>query len=243
VRERTIVEDGRASGPRTLLPSDTYVRQLIAKDLTGNYQVSFATSRTTQLSPGQHRRPRLPRIRRPPKVLAARGSLPRLLSAAFASRRATASRDAGDLNSTIGHDVALVSGQHPNGVHLTFLDVNTGGVAGPVRISSSDQNLFEPSVGGRHNLCGTGTSWMNGLVKLHLSSRSFHPSELGNQAEGRLLSQVLPHLDWSAVSSAPAPNRLTWSTPASVDPTGGGIEASIAHLAASVPLWTSRVGR
>ena len=99
--------------------------------------------------------------------------------------------EAGDLNATIGEDVKMVNGAHPNGVHLTFLDVNTGSDPGPVKIKSSDQNLFEPSTGGRHNLCGTGTSWMNGLVKLHLATR-FFPSFRTRQ-QGRRASTCRTH--------------------------------------------------
>ncbi len=103
--------------------------------------------------------------------------------------------EAGDLDATIAHDVALVSAEHPNGVRLSFLDVNTGGYAGPVSIPRDDPYLFEPSASGSHNLCGTGAAWLNGIDVLDLN-RSFHPSLPGNVAEGHLLAQVLPHLTW-----------------------------------------------
>jgi hypothetical protein len=103
--------------------------------------------------------------------------------------------EAADLNATIARDVAEVNAEQPNGVHLSFLDVNSGGRAGPVVIPRNDPLLFEPAASGSHNLCGSGAAWMNGIDVLDLN-RSFHPLLPGYVAEGHLLAQVLLHLDW-----------------------------------------------
>lgn len=55
--------------------------------------------------------------------------------------------DAGDLNATLSQDAAVVNAQHPNGVHLSFLDVNGGSTSGPIKIRATDPNVFEPSKG------------------------------------------------------------------------------------------------
>ncbi|MGH9099138.1 MAG: hypothetical protein ACRDV8_02785 [Acidimicrobiales bacterium] len=103
--------------------------------------------------------------------------------------------EAADLDATIERAVDVVNAGHPNGVDLSFLGVNSGGRAGPVAIPRSDPYLFEPAESGSHNLCGAGAAWLNGIVGAQLD-RSFHPSLPGNVAEGQLLAQVLPHLDW-----------------------------------------------
>ena len=103
--------------------------------------------------------------------------------------------EAADLNASIARDVATVNAEQLNGVHLSFLDVNSGGRAGPVVIPRDDPSLFEPAASGSHNLCGPGAAWLNGIDVLNLN-RSFHPSLPGNVAEGRLLANVLLHLDW-----------------------------------------------
>jgi hypothetical protein len=96
----------------------------------------------------------------------------------------------GDVNATIGNDVRLVDAARPNGVHLTFVDVNSGGGAG---ISHSDQSLFEPSSGPRHNLCAS-DPWMNGLSSIDYASGSFHPKQAGADAMGSLVAEVVPRL-------------------------------------------------
>jgi hypothetical protein len=98
---------------------------------------------------------------------------------------------AGDLNATIGEDVAVVNAAHPRGVHLTFVDVNSGGSAG---VSRSDPNLFEPSSGARHNLCSA-DSWMNGLSTIdRVYNGSYHPKQAGQNAMGFLAAEVIPTL-------------------------------------------------
>ncbi len=96
----------------------------------------------------------------------------------------------GDLNATIGYDVQVINAQHPNGVHLTFIDVNSGGSAG---ISGSDQNLFEPASGPRHNLCAT-QPWLNGFSTIDYGAGSFHPKQAGQDAMGSLAAEVIPGL-------------------------------------------------
>ena len=97
-----------------------------------------------------------------------------------------------DMNATIGYDVSLVNAAHPNGVHLTFVDVNSGGGAG---ISRYDQSLFEPASGPRHNLCAS-QSWINGLSTIDYGAGSFHPKQAAQDAMGRLAAQVIPTLPW-----------------------------------------------
>jgi alpha-tubulin suppressor-like RCC1 family protein len=118
--------------------------------------------------------------------------------------------DAGDVNASIGHDVDVVNAEHPNGVTLTFLDVNSGSDPGPVVISKNDPNLFEPSQGVRHNLCGSGPPWLNGLIRNDLH-RSYHPTELGNAAEGRLLAGLVPYLP-GLIPPVPVTTSTTTST-------------------------------
>jgi lysophospholipase L1-like esterase len=96
----------------------------------------------------------------------------------------------GDLNATLGYDVQVVNAQHPNGVHLTFIDINSGGSAG---ISQSDQNLYEPASGPRHNLCAT-QPWLNGLSTIDYGSGSFHPKQAGQDAMGALAAEVISGL-------------------------------------------------
>jgi hypothetical protein len=68
---------------------------------------------------------------------------------------------ASHLNATIGHAVAQVDRRHPNGVHLTFVDINTGN---PDRgVPHDDQDLYELNRGDRHALCAA-KPWLNGIV-------------------------------------------------------------------------------
>jgi hypothetical protein len=73
-------------------------------------------------------------------------------------------------------------------VHLTFVDVNSGGGAG---ISRYDQSLFEPASGPRHNLCGS-QPWINGLSTIDYGAGSFHPKQAGQDAMGVLGAEVIP---------------------------------------------------
>ena len=212
--------------PGHTCPSDAYVRRLIATRLGATYQRFLTKVADTIVARGGNivvlgypEFVELPKFW--PSVLQHIGKCQGIRTSDATQLRG----DAGDLNATIGHDVVVVNSQHPNGVHLTFVDVNTGSDPGPVTIASTDQNLFEPSTGGRHDLCGTGTSWMNGLVKLHLTTRSFHPSELGNKAEGRLLAEVVPHLTWPSPTTVPPPPTVSkaW-TPAEEPLPPGGVK-------------------
>jgi lysophospholipase L1-like esterase len=96
----------------------------------------------------------------------------------------------GDLNATIGYSVQLVNSARPNGVHLTFVDVNSGGSNG---ISRYDQHLFEPASGPRHNLCAS-QPWLNGFSTIDYGSGSFHPKQAGHNAMGALAATVIPAL-------------------------------------------------
>jgi hypothetical protein len=182
------------SDPGHRCPSDTDVRDLIALKLGKPYQTFLAKVANKAVVRGGN----IVVLGYPDEI-----ELPRLwptllrhvgVCDGIGTTDATQIRgDAGDVNASIENDVNVVNAEHPNGVTLTFLAVNSGSDPGPVTIPSNDPNLFEPSQGARHNLCGSGASWLNGLVIRDIH-KSFHPSELGNAAEGRLLAQLIPHL-------------------------------------------------
>ena len=107
---------------------------------------------------------------------------------------------AGALNQAIGNAVSIVNSEHPNGVTLRFLDVNSGGSLG---INRSDARLFEPSSGVRHNLCGA-DSWMNGASSIDRFHGSFHPKQAGLDSEANMVEQVLTtQMDWTAMQPTP----------------------------------------
>jgi lysophospholipase L1-like esterase len=95
----------------------------------------------------------------------------------------------GHLNATIGWSVRVVDTARPNGVHVTFIDVNSGGGL----ISRYDQSLFEPASGPRHNLCAT-QPWINGFTTIDYGSGSFHPKQAGQDGMGALAAQVIPRV-------------------------------------------------
>jgi hypothetical protein len=115
----------------------------------------------------------------------------------------------GHLNATIGYAATEADGKW-NDVHVSFLDVNSGG---GLSIARSDARLFEPSTGTRHNLCSA-DSWINGFTSVGNGVASFHPKQQAHDAEGGLLADVLPRLDWSETAGLTAT-----ATP---PPTGGG---------------------
>lgn len=199
------LDEVHASAPGHKCPDDSWVRQLISEKLGTPYVAFLRRVAETAVAPGGN-----VVVLGYPDLIAAPATWPAADRSAdscdgIVEADAVQLRgDAGDLNATIGHDVAVVNAAHPNGVHLSFLNVNNGGQVGTVAVAPNDPYLFEPSTGGSHNLCGAGTAWMNG-VELPDLSRSFHPSLPGYVAEGRLLAQVLPHLDWSA--GGPSPGR------------------------------------
>jgi DNA-binding beta-propeller fold protein YncE len=177
-------------------PSDSYIRNLISQRLGSAYQ-SFLTSVADRaVVPGGNIV-----VLGYPELLALPKYWPTILQhlgvcQGIGTGDATQLRgDAGDLNAAIGHDVNVVNAQHPNGVTLTFLDVNSASDPGPITISDGNSNLFEPSQSDSHNLCGSVASWLNGVVLSNLDiHKSFHPSALGNEAEGRLLAELIPRL-------------------------------------------------
>ncbi len=106
------------------------------------------------------------------------------------------------LNSTIEQTVQEINNENINGVHLTFINVNTGNPS--QGIPYNDPNLFEPSQGARHNLCSN-QEWLNGITAYSehfnfncflVSCVSFHPNQEGNNAMANLFEQVFPSLDW-----------------------------------------------
>jgi len=98
----------------------------------------------------------------------------------------------GDLNATIGNVVNQVNAEpssQRNGVTFTFIDPVTGQSSNG--ISRADSNLYEPSSGTRHELCSQGDqNWMNGFSSAH-PTRSFHPTQDGESAMGRLAAEVI----------------------------------------------------
>ncbi len=190
------LDEVHASAPGHRCPEDTWVRQQIAGKLGAPF-VSFLRQVADEaVAPGGNVVVLgYPDLMADPATWA---TVDRSASSCQGITEADATQlrgEAGDLDSTIAHDVAVVNAAHPNGVHLSFLGVNTGGQAGPVAIPRDDPYLFEPTASGSHNLCGTGAAWLNGIEVLDLN-RSFHPSLPGNVAEGHLLAQVLPRLTW-----------------------------------------------
>ena len=189
------------SDPGHTCPADSWIRGQIAQELTTKYQQFLRSVAEQAVVPGGNivvlgypELIELPKFW--PFVLRHAG-----VCEGIGTGDATQLRgDAGALNATLSEDVQAVNVEHPNGVHLAFLDVNTGSSNGPIRIASTDQYLFEPSVGPRHNLCADGVGWMNGIST---GGRSFHPSEAGNVAEAHLLAEALPQLGFPVVQHGP----------------------------------------
>src|SRR5665213_900971 len=125
---------------------------------------------------------------------------------------------AGDLNATIGSVVARVNAEpyaQRNGVHFTFIDPVTGQARNG--ISLNDPNLFEPAQGTRHELCSNGDqAWLNGLSPAHLTTRTFHPDQPGNDAMARLVEQVVPSLSWSELATTPITNTVSVMVPTKI---------------------------
>lgn len=95
----------------------------------------------------------------------------------------------GHVNATLGYSAHVVDSARPNRVHVTFVDVNSGGGA----ISRYDQNLFEPASGPRHNLCAS-EPWINGFTWIDYGSGAFHPKQSAHDAMGALVAQIIPTL-------------------------------------------------
>ena len=126
---------------------------------------------------------------------------------------ATARGWGGDLNATLGNAVAQVNalpGAERNWVHFTFVNPVTGQSSNGIALS--DQYLFEPSKGVRHELCSGGNEqWLNGISR-HLTTRSYHPNQAGEDAMGCLAAEVISKLTF------PNPYPVTKPTP---PPTSG----------------------
>jgi hypothetical protein len=196
-------------------PSDAYIRDEIATKLGTAYQ-SFLTKAADEAvtTGGNIVVLGYPELIEPAKDWS---SLLRRLGKCQGIRTSDATQlrgDAGYLNSTLSEDVNVVNAEHPNGVSLTFLNVNSGSNPGPITIPKNDKNLFEPSLASGHNLCGSGQPWLNGIV-LFDKHKSFHPSTPGNESEGRLLAQLIPHLPGISsigVTTTTSPTSTTTST-------------------------------
>jgi cyclophilin family peptidyl-prolyl cis-trans isomerase len=108
---------------------------------------------------------------------------------------------AGLLNQAIGEAVNQVAAQRPNGVSLTFVDVNTGNN----EVGFDNPDLFEPSRGKRHNLCAA-EPWLNGITTGASSGefrpeRSFHPTQEGHDHQGALVAARIKKLTWSGLTA------------------------------------------
>jgi len=139
---------------------------------------------------------------------------------------------AGYLNQTIGQAVAAANSKNTNGVHFTFVDVNTGDPS--KQIEYSDARLFEPNTGSRHNLCSA-QPWLNGITTGLLTTgllntrkeRSFHPTQDGHNNEGNLIASVIEQLNWNTLDPLTTPTTTTTATttatttPATLAPNNG----------------------
>jgi hypothetical protein len=116
--------------------------------------------------------------------------------------------DANMLRSATGYlneQIALAvqaANNNDNGVHFDWIDV--------AKIYENDQT-------GHHGLC-TGQPWLNGLTigsagpdagKLAIRpKRSFHPNQLGHDAVGKTLANVIGNLTWDTPSSGADIQRI-----------------------------------
>ena len=131
---------------------------------------------------------------------------------------------AGYLNQTIGQAVAAANSKNTNGVHFTFVDVNTGDPS--KQIEYSDARLFEPNTGSRHNLCSA-HPWLNGITTGLLTTgllntrkeRSFHPTQDGHNNEGNLIASVIAQLNWNTLDPLTTPTTTTSTTTATTTAT------------------------
>ena len=147
---------------------------------------------------------------------------------------------AGALNAAIGSAVDRVNARpaaERNGVHFTFVDIVTG--QSSEGISRSNPDLFEPATGVRHELCSQGDdAWLNGLT-IHLSTRSMHPNQAGEDAMGASAAEVIRRLDWSHLSTG------TWSSIASLVPAAyslTGVSCVSSHFCMAVGAKSSASG-
>lgn len=118
---------------------------------------------------------------------------------------------AGLLNQTIGNAVRIVNDEKPNGVTLSFVDVNTGNEA----VAHDNLNLYEPNRGPRHNLCSGASKdqWLNGVTPRYLFKGSFHPTQDGHNHTGALVAEHIRTLAWR-VPDAPAKPPVVVPPPA-----------------------------
>jgi hypothetical protein len=186
LKQCTGLPEGLPSDPGHNCPSDSLLRGRIASALEGPYRAFLTRVATDAVVPGGN----IVVLGYPELI-----ELPTFWPLGTRSCSLIGPADAnelrglgGDINATIGYDVSVVNAASPNGVHLTFVDVNSGGGAG---ISRYDQSLFEPASGPRHNLCGS-QPWINGLSTIDYGAGSFHPKQAGQDAMGVLGAEVIP---------------------------------------------------
>jgi hypothetical protein len=117
----------------------------------------------------------------------------------------------GYLNQQIALAVQAADGKYHD-VRFHWLDVS---------------QIYENDTTGHHGLC-TGQPWLNGLVLSGLDGpdagnipfriyRSFHPNQLGHDATGKALAQLIPTLQWPNIApsetsspTTPPPDGFTW---------------------------------
>lgn len=144
---------------------------------------------------------------------------------------------AGDLDAAIGSAVSAVNAQTPNGVHITFVNVNTANDGN----SPADRDLFEPSSGSRHNMCSS-DPWLNGGSIIDYGSGSFHPKEPGLIAEGALAAAAIAKLDWSHLGTSQQVanaqlNQLTPGMEHTLVKVPGGWEAASFDQNGHIDFW------
>ncbi len=218
------------SDPGHTCPADNWIRGRIAQELTTKYQQFLLSVAEQVIVPGGNivvlgypELIELPKFW--PFVLRHAG-----VCEGMGTGDATQLRgDAADLNATLGHDIAVVNAEHPNGVHLSFLDVNSGSTSGPIKIPATDPNLFEPSSGPRHNLCGTGVGWMNGISTG--AGRSTLPRPATSPKHG-CSDKPSPSLGTLVVqfSSEPSPGAALQRASCGTVPTPVGTSAEVSLL-------------
>ena len=120
---------------------------------------------------------------------------------------------AGDLNATIAETVASVDAEGIDGVHLRYVDVNTGT---RVRTFPIATNTFSNRTRDRGIISVPLGEWINGITLRNghgtdlasYFSSSFHPNQEGNDAMAALVDQVFPQLDWSHLAATPTLGQL-----------------------------------
>jgi hypothetical protein len=146
----------------------------------------------------------------------------------------------GYLNQQIALAVQAADNRY-NGVRFHFVDVS---------------QIYESSTG-RHGLC-TGEPWLNGLTVgtsgAHSGKiparlmRSFHPNQLGHDATGSALADVIDDFDWSALVRTASSTELsadflgTWSGRVSLGTSGSSFPVEVRLRSDGATLYVSSSG-